>query len=72
MWNEFLVLVLYGQILCQTDYIENPIRRINTGWSLIGVLTLAVVTNFGYVLYSEVSVAARYLRLRYFKVHQTA
>lgn len=63
IWNEFIILIIYGQVLCQTEFIEDPIRRMDTGWFLIGVITLAVVTNFGYVLYTEGAVVVNYLRL---------
>ena len=50
LWNEFTILIIYGQVLCQSDFVEDPGYRIKAGWSTIGIVTLAVICNFGYVL----------------------
>lgn len=60
LWNEFNILLLYGQILTQADFVDDPQSRIAAGWALIGLITLCVVTNFGYVLYSEGCEAVRW------------
>lgn len=63
LWNEFTILLLYGQILAQADLFDLPETRIVAGWSLIGVLVLSVVTNFGYVVITETCELVRWTKL---------
>lgn len=53
LWNEFTILLIYGQVMAQTDFVEDPEKRLDSGWYLIWLLTASVVTNFGYVLLLE-------------------
>ena len=53
LWNEFTILLIYGQILAQTDFVEDPEKRLDSGWYLIYLITVNVMTNFGYVFITE-------------------
>ena len=63
LWNEFTILIIYGQVLCQTDFVEFPDYRIKAGWSIIAIVTLAVIFNFGYVLLAEGAETFHFVRL---------
>ena len=51
--NEFVILVLISQLLCQTDLVTYPGGKHITGWAIIVITSLTIVVNFGYILYKD-------------------
>lgn len=51
--NEFVVLVIFAMLTCQTDYMNETEGKSLTGWALIAVIVLYIVINFGIVLVGD-------------------
>ena len=51
--NEFIILVLIGQLLCQTDLVTYPGGKHITGWAIIVITSLTILVNFGYILFKD-------------------
>lgn len=51
LFTEFTILLLYSLCLTQTDYVSDPEGRNVSGWLIIGLISLFVITTFGYLLF---------------------
>ena len=48
--NEFTYLIVYCHLICQTDFVQDIFGRQVMGWSLIALIVLNILVNFGNVL----------------------
>ena len=48
--NEFMVLIVFSLLTCQTDLLTVMKGRSIIGWCLIGVISLSVFVNFSYIM----------------------
>ena len=66
--NEFVILVLISQLLCQTDLVTYPGGKHITGWAIIVITSLTIVVNFGYILYKDLRQACR--RFKFWQIRR--
>ena len=53
IFNEFTYLIVYCHIVCQTEFVLDIAGRDVMGWSLIGVISVNILVNFGNVLVQD-------------------
>ena len=53
IWNEYTILLIYCHCLTQTDFVEDIKGRLVMGWSLIGLISLNILINFGSMIASD-------------------
>lgn len=49
LWTEFTILLLFSLCLTQTDYVREQEGKNAMGWVIIGLLTLHIVSTFGFL-----------------------
>ena len=61
--NEFTILLLYSHCITQTDFVESLKGRMVAGWSIILLILMNIVVNFGIITIG--SLYTVYTRARY-------
>ena len=67
MLNEYTILLLYCQVITQTDFVPKNAGRFAMGWSMIILICLNIALNLGSILVSNVRALCRKLKLHYLK-----
>ena len=65
--NEFTYLLIYCHLICQTDFVQDIFGRQVMGWSLICLIAITVLVNFGFVLVQDCKTIHRKMRLYFLK-----
>ena len=54
IYNEFIIhLVLFGILICQTNFVANVSARSTMGWVLIAIIIFNVFTNFSLTFFAN-------------------
>ena len=64
LWSELCLVILFGMLLTQSDFINNPEIRLHVSWYMLALIVLSIVTQFGYVLVEEIRLTCRNVSLR--------
>lgn len=67
MWNEYTILLIYCLCLTQTDFVDNVRGRKVMGWSLIGLISLNIVINFGSMITSDLKKTIKRLKYHFIR-----
>ena len=62
--NEFTVLMVYCHLICQTEFVQDMAGRQLMGWSLIFVVVLNMLINFGNILAQNLMTL--YLKIKFY------
>ena len=62
MGSEFLILVVFSNLLCHTGLVSDPDARYITGWSIISIISVGIILSFGNLL--RMSIVAVIQRIR--------
>ena len=65
--NEYTILVLFCHLITQTDFVLNMAARRAMGWSLIVLISVNIIVNFGNILILELWTLCRKIKLFYLK-----
>ena len=65
--NEFTYLLIYCHLICQTDFVQDIFGRQVLGWSLICLIVISVLVNFGIVLVKDCETVHRKIKLCFLK-----
>ena len=63
IWNEYTIMLIYCHCLTQTDFVEDIKGRLVMGWSLIGLISLSIVINFGSMITNDLKKVFRQIKL---------
>ena len=63
--NEYTILLLYCHCVTQTDFVEDPNGRKVAGWSLIALISINIIVNFGSMIASDLNKLFRRVKLRW-------
>ena len=67
MLNEFTYLTIYCHLVSQTEFVLDIFGRKVMGWSLIGLISINISVNFGYVLVLDLMNLYRRIKFCYLK-----
>ena len=67
LFNEFTYLLIYCHLICQTDFVQDIFGRQVMGWSLIFLIAISVLVNFGFVLVQDCKTVHRKIKLYFLK-----
>ena len=64
LFNEFMILVVFGHLICQTDLVIEMKARSISGWSLIACLCLQILINMAVIVYLDTTTFLRWYKIR--------
>ena len=65
--NEYLLLVLFCHFLYQTDLVPDLEIRYYVGWSIVCIITISILVNFGGVFIITLSKSWHQIKIRRLK-----